>query len=75
MTPEHFKEYLYTITLTTKSDKWDICRHLNVSKVTLNKWLRYGLPDSKKFLVLDKLEEYLFANFGGCKSEYHSATS
>lgn len=71
MTAEHFKEVLYTVMLTTKSDKWDICHYLNVSKVTLNKWLRYGLPDAKKFLILDQLEVYLFSNLGGSeKSSY-----
>jgi hypothetical protein len=68
MTPEHFKEYLYTIMLTSKSDKWEICRHLNISKVTLNKWLRYGLPEAKKSLVLDRLKGYLFANIGGLEN-------
>lgn len=69
MTGEHFKEYLYTITLTTKSDKRDVCRYLGISRVTLNKYLRYGLPDSKKFLILDKLEVYLFDKLGESPGE------
>jgi hypothetical protein len=64
MTAEHFKEYLYTIMMTTKSDKWDICRHLNISKVTLNKYLRYGLPEAKRFMIVDQLEVYFNTNLG-----------
>lgn len=69
MTDEHFKEFLYTVMLSTKSDKWDICRHLNISRVSLNKYLRYGLPEAKKFLILDQLEVYCFANLGGSEKE------
>jgi hypothetical protein len=64
MTPEHFREVLYCITLTTQSNKKDICKYLNISRVSLNKWLREGIPEKRKFLVLDQLEVYLFSKLG-----------
>jgi hypothetical protein len=65
MTAEHFKEIFYTVMLSTHSDKNEICQYLNISKVTLNKYLRYGLPDARGFMILDKLETFLFDRLGG----------
>jgi hypothetical protein len=65
MTAQHFKEVLYSVMLTTKTDKREICKYLNVSKVSLNKWLREGIPDARGFLILDKLEVYLFERISG----------
>jgi hypothetical protein len=60
MTAEHFQELLYTVLLTTKATKEDICRYLNVTRTSLDKWLREGLPKSRGFLIIDSLEDYLF---------------
>jgi hypothetical protein len=65
MTAQHFKEVLYSVMLTTKTDKREICKYLNVSKVSLNKWLREGIPNARGFLILDKLEVYLFERISG----------
>ena len=65
MTSEHFIEIFYTVMMSTHSTKRDLRNYLNLTKTTLNKYLRYGVPDSKKFLVMDKLEVYLFENLGG----------
>lgn len=58
MTAQHFKEYLYTIMMSTQSDKRTICRYLNISKVALNRYLREGIGGRNKFIILDKLETY-----------------
>jgi hypothetical protein len=65
MTSEHFIEIFYTVMMSTHSTKRDLRNYLNLTKTTLNKYLRYGVPDSKKFLVMDRLEVYLFENLGG----------
>jgi hypothetical protein len=75
MTAEHFKEYFYTIMLTTHSEKREMCQYLNISKVTLNKYLRFGLPDARGFMIVDKLEEYLIANLGGYENESNIISS
>lgn len=69
MTAEHFKEYFFTIMLSTHSEKREICQYLNISKVTLNTYLRNGLPEVRGFMILDKLETYLFANLGGLEND------
>jgi hypothetical protein len=65
MTAEHFNEVFFMVLLTTHSNKWRLARHLNISMVTLNKYLKDGVPLSKQFLIMDRLEVYLFANLGG----------
>jgi hypothetical protein len=60
MKAEHFDEYLYTVLISTRSTKHDICEYLNVPQQTLDKWLREGLPFRKHFLIIGKLEDYLF---------------
>jgi hypothetical protein len=65
MTAEHFTEILYTIMFTTKSSKKDICWYLDVSRTSLEKWLQNGLPTARGFLILDKLEVYLFERLAG----------
>lgn len=69
MTAQHFKEYLYTVMMSTQSDKRTICRYLNISKVALNRYLREGLMGRNKFIIIDRLELYLFANLGGSQND------
>lgn len=68
MTPQHFNEIFFTILMSTKSDKGTICKHLGISRVALNRYLRDGLHGRMKFLILDRLEVYLFSNLGGSKN-------
>jgi hypothetical protein len=60
MRADHFTELFFTIMFTTKSSKREIRKYLNVPQQTLDKWLREGLPFAKHFLIIGKLEDYLF---------------
>jgi hypothetical protein len=68
MTPQHFKEILESICLSTHSTKRAIADYLFIHEMTLWKYQQYGVPASKKYLLMDKLREYLFSNLGGCEN-------
>lgn len=67
ITPEHFQEVFYTVAMSTHTTKIELRRVLKLNKTTLNSYLRFGVPTSKQFTVMNKLEVYLFDNlFTGC---------
>ena len=68
ITPQHFNEVFYTVMKSTRSNRWEIAKHLNISMVTLNKYLKYGVPLSKRFLIMDRLQVYIFDNLGGYRN-------
>lgn len=72
MTAEHFKEVLYSIMLTTKTNKKDICQHLNISRETLHNYICNGLPTTRGFMVLDQLKVYLFRYLGETHEVYEN---
>jgi hypothetical protein len=69
MTPQHFNEIFYTVLMSTHSNKSRISRAINISTVTINNYLTDGVPVSKQFMILDRLEKYLFDNLGGKKND------
>jgi hypothetical protein len=62
ITPEHFQEVFYTVAMSTHTTKIELRRVLKLNKTTLNSYLRFGVPTSKQFTVMNKLEVYLFDN-------------
>jgi hypothetical protein len=60
ITPEHFNEVFYTVILSTHSTKKELRDYLKLTKTTLNWYLRYGVPTSKQFVIMDRLKVYLF---------------
>lgn len=72
MTAQHFKEILESICKSTHSTKRTLANHLCISEVSLWRYENQGVPDSKKYLVMSRLKEYLFTNLGGKENAtYH----
>jgi hypothetical protein len=48
ITPEHFHEIFFTVSLSTRTTKRELRDYLKLTKTTLNWYLRYGVPTSKQ---------------------------
>jgi hypothetical protein len=75
ITPEHFHEIFFTVSLSTRTTKRELRDYLKLTKTTLNWYLRYGVPTSKQFGIMDRLEVYLFENLGGEHEQTESLSS
>jgi hypothetical protein len=67
--PEHFQEVFHTVAMSTHTTKRELRSVLKLNKTTLNSYLRFGVPTSKQFTVMNKLKVYLFDNLSnktGC---------
>lgn len=59
MNPQHFKELLYSVCLTTHTGINKLAKEINISQPSLWEYSHYGVPVSKKVMVINRLKEYL----------------
>jgi DNA-binding transcriptional regulator YiaG len=60
MTGQHFKEIVESICMTKHVKKTVISRYLGISKVTLNKYEKFGVPIGKKAMVMSGIRNFMF---------------
>lgn len=65
MTPQHFREILESICISTHTNKTHIAHYLSVTGVTLSTYQRNGVPTQRVPLIMSRLKEYMFSNLGG----------
>ena len=65
MNPQHFKEVLETVCMSTNSSKSKVAWNTGFCPHNFFDWQRKGVPIHMTPFVMDKLKDYLFNRLGG----------
>jgi hypothetical protein len=62
---DHFKEYLNVVLQSTRSNRTQIAKYLNVNMQSFRHWELNGVPPRKTRWIYDRLKDYCIERIGG----------
>lgn len=62
ISPEHFKEVLGVVAMTSKMNQREIAEYLEVHPMTLRRWQRKGVKPKYALSVMDKFRKLIRGN-------------